>query len=134
MSWRAGPRGNSKKETDRINRCLTVIRLLACIRLPFHRLMSAIGMFAVSQVSYGWLSRATPWTVSKSIWSACARASLRMRQASPWLRGALWGGKCHPDVVLMTRLVGMLARLRKSIGSLFGLWSLGILSILRTVG
>ena len=114
VSWRARPRGNSKKETDRINKCLTVIRLLACIRLPFQRLLSTIGMFAVSKASYGWLSRAMPWTVSKSIWSAFARASQRMRYASPWLRGALWGGKCHPDIVLMTRLVGMLARLRKS--------------------
>ena len=83
---------------------MTVIRLLACIQLPFQPLMSAVGMFAISKVSYGWLSRAMPWTVSKTVWSdsqtirrdasAIYVLAFPMTETS-WLDAWFGGGSVH---------------------------------------
>ena len=70
-------------------------------------------MFAISKLSYGWITRLPTWTTCKSIWSAIGRGSRRMRAASPFLKGVLWGGNCHPDVVCATRLIGILGRIRQ---------------------
>ena len=44
--------------------------------------------------------------------------SRRLRAASPWLKAALFGGNCHPDVLCATRLVGILGRMRLQVEQL----------------
>ena len=75
------------RRASRIEACLRTIRLIACIGMPFHRFMDAVRMFAISKLSYGWITRLPTWTTCKSIWSAIGRGSRRMRAASPFLKG-----------------------------------------------
>ena len=101
----------SAKEQNRLLGCLKIIRLLACIRLTFNRFLSAVRMFAISKLSYGWMSRLFNRSDASQVWAAVSRASRRLRMASPFLRGALWGGNCHPDCVIAVRLLRVLSRL-----------------------
>ena len=107
-----GTRKITAKEAARINSSIRIIRLLACIRLPFVRFMSAVRMFASSRISFGWISKSINLTDSKKMWSAVSSSSRRLRMASPWLRGVIWGGNMHPDCIFGVRLVGLLGRLR----------------------
>ena len=70
---RSAVRGDSDKEASRIEACLRTVRLIACVGMPCHRFIDAVRMFAISKLSYGWITRLPTWTSCKSIWSAIGR-------------------------------------------------------------
>ena len=107
-----GTRKNTVKESARVASSIRIIRMLACVRLPFARFMTAVRMFASSRIMYGWISKFIYLSDSKKMWSAVASSSRRLRSASPWLRAVIFGGNMHPDCICGVRLVGLLARLR----------------------
>jgi hypothetical protein len=104
-----GTRKITAKEAARINSSIRIIRLLACIRLPCVRFMSAVRMFASSRISFGWISKSINLTDSKKMWSAVSSSSRRLRMASPWLRGVIWGGICILIAFLVFALLACLA-------------------------
>ena len=63
-------------------------------------------------MAYGWIARSPPLSLSKSLFSAVHLGSRRIRQASVWLRSAIFGGGLHLDVLFATQLVGVLSRIQ----------------------
>lgn len=54
---RSAVRGDSDKEASRIEACLRTVWLIACVGMPCHRFIDAVRMFAISKLSYGWITR-----------------------------------------------------------------------------
>ena len=106
-------RGLMPRELERVTACKRVLSLLACIGLPFECYMRACRSFAVSKVAYGWIARAPPLTLCKSIFTCVHMGSRRLRSASVWLRAAIFGGGLHLDVLFATQLVGVLSRTQR---------------------
>ena len=107
-------RGLMPRELERVTACKRVLSLLACIGLPFECYMRACRSFAVSKVAYGWIARAPPLTLCKSIFTCVHMGSRRLRSASVWLRAAIFGGGLHLDVLFATQLVGVLSRTQRT--------------------
>ena len=103
-------RGLMPRELERVTACKRVLSLLACTGLPFECYMRACRSCAVSKVAYGWIARAPPLTLCKSLFSCVHMGSRRLRSASVWLRAAIFGGGLHLDVLFATQLVGVLSR------------------------
>ena len=103
-------RGLMPRELEHVTACKRVLWLLACIGLPFECYMRACRSFAISKVACGWIARAPPLTLCKSLSSCVHMGSRRLRRASAWLRAAFFGGGLHLDVLFATQLVGVLSR------------------------
>ena len=76
--------------------------------------MRACRSFAVSKVAYGWIARAPPLTLCKSLFSCVRMGSRRLRSASDWLRAAIFRGCLRLDVLFATQLVGVLSRTERT--------------------
>ena len=118
VSTRVNRRSSSLKEKARIGACRSTIGLLSCLNFPFEKYMRSVRLFAMSKFVYGWLARFPSWEEARSLWAKVSVGSRRLRAASPWLKAALFGGNCHPDVLCATRLVGILGRMRLQVEQL----------------
>ena len=106
------PRSLSDKERVRFDAAKRAVILISMVRfgfLEFHRFVRSHG---VSKVSFGWVSRMPPDYVSWKLWAVIRAAQGCQRSANRFLRGIIWGGLCHVEVLSVIQLCRVVSALR----------------------
>jgi len=101
------------KEITRYLDGLRVISAIASLRfLSFKQATDMPRMYAVSKLSYGWVSRQLDARRRDLFWSACLRAARRFRSCPKNFIAALVGATLHPEPVLAARAYGIIVKER----------------------
>ena len=103
---------NTELETDRLKAALKRAQLLSCLPVPHHRKLEIYKMFVIPKALYGWIIRFPTKADSNKVFNSLSKMTGSNYVANPLIRSTIYGGACHMQVLLATRLFKRLCRMR----------------------
>ena len=107
-----GPRKEADSESQRLNKGLRRLHLLAMIKLPFERFLPCYRSLVLPVMTYGWIGKLPGRTRSNGLFSALSTAMSTLRLANDRIREVVYGGNTHLDAVLGQRLFARVCKLK----------------------
>ena len=113
VSLRPRPMANTELEQTRLRTAIQRAKLLSCLPVAFHKKIEIYRVFCLPKALYGWVSRFPPNRDVNLLFNSLSKMTGSNRVASPILRSVLYGGSCHLQVLVATRLFKRLCRMKQ---------------------